>query len=77
MAIRSLSILIPTYNDPCFELVDTLRHQAEATGISYEIIVADDGSTSEETLKTNSAIDSLPNWLLISMLTAILSSTAA
>lgn len=61
MAIRSLSILIPTYNDPCFELVDTLRHQAEATGISYEIIVADDGSTSEETLETNSAIDSLPN----------------
>ena len=56
MAIRSLSILIPTYNDPCFELVDTLRHQAEATGISYEIIVADDGSTSPSTRYPTAAI---------------------
>lgn len=59
--ISSLSILIPTYNDPCATLVDTLRHQAEAAGISYEIIVADDGSTSEDSLAANSAIADMPH----------------
>ncbi len=61
MAIRALSILIPTYNDPCVTLVETLRHQAEAAAIRYEIIVGDDGSTSEDTIKANEVIASMPN----------------
>lgn len=61
MAIRALSILIPTYNDPCVTLVETLCHQAEAAAIRYEIIVGDDGSTSEDIIKTNEVIASMPN----------------
>ena len=61
MAINALSILIPTFNDPCVTLVDTLRHQAEAAGISYEVLVADDGSTSEEIIAANSIIENWPH----------------
>ena len=61
MAINALSILIPTFNDPCVTLVDTLRHQAEAAGISYEVLVADDGSTSEEIIAANSIIGNWPH----------------
>ncbi|MBQ9356311.1 MAG: glycosyltransferase family 2 protein [Prevotella sp.] len=40
-----LSILIPTYNGDCRELVAELSAQATAiSGLDYEIIVADDGS---------------------------------
>lgn len=60
-ATDSLSILIPTHNDTCVTLVDTLRHQADSAGISYEIIVADDGSTSEDTLTANSVIADMPH----------------
>ena len=41
--MKELSVLIPTYNDLCTELVTTLQQQAEKLGTSYEIIVADDG----------------------------------
>ena len=42
---NSLSILIPAYNGDCRALVDELCHQADAiSGLSYEVIVADDGS---------------------------------
>lgn len=59
--MKELSVLIPTYNDLCTELVMTLQQQAEKLGTSYEIIVADDGSTSEETVRKNEAcIQSLP-----------------
>ena len=37
-----LSILIPTYNYDCTQLVADLQQQAEQIGINYEIIVADD-----------------------------------
>lgn len=41
-----LSILIPTYNDDCYELVQALALQAKALNLAdWEIIVADDGST--------------------------------
>lgn len=48
-----LSILIPTYNYDCSELIKELHRQADACGITYEIIIADDASTSylEETRK--------------------------
>lgn len=61
MAIAALSILIPTYNDPCAKLVDDLRHQAEQAGITYEILVADDGSTDTVVIHENSEINLWPN----------------
>ncbi len=52
-----LSILIPTYNYNTFSLVEELTNQAIATGISFEIIVLDDGSTDQISLKENSKIN--------------------
>ena len=56
MSIKALSILIPTYNDLCVKLVDDLRQQAEATGIVYEILVSDDGSTDTSVVAENKEI---------------------
>lgn len=52
----ALSILIPTYNDRCKLLVGELRQQAEAAHLTYEILVADDGSTDEDVIRENSEI---------------------
>lgn len=52
-----LSILIPTYNDLCVKLVDDLRQQAEALGLLFEIVVADDGSTDEQVKAANRQIN--------------------
>ena len=57
MVITALSILIPTYNDLCVKLVGDLRQQAEQTGIGYEILVGDDGSTDHEVVSENRQID--------------------
>ena len=57
MAIKALSILIPTYNDLCVNLVDALRQQAEEAALAYEILVADDGSTDAEVIARNSEIN--------------------
>lgn len=62
----NLSILIPTYNTVCLELVKALSSQAETLtqrqgGFSYEIIVADDGSTDKLTVERNKEIDLLPH----------------
>ena len=35
--MKHLSILIPTYNDPCLALVSTLQQQAEEAGIKKTI----------------------------------------
>ena len=59
MAITALSILIPTFNDLCVNLVDALRQQAEQADIVYEILVADDGSTDAEIIARNSEISQL------------------
>ena len=56
-----ISILIPTYNQPCLELVEEMRRQAEVLSAPYEIIVADDGSTDTATLLANQQIASLPH----------------
>lgn len=40
-----LSILIPTKDYNCRTLVESLHRQADATGIEYEIIVGEDGSS--------------------------------
>ena len=64
--INTLSILIPTYNNVCFELVRSLQAQASLLSVSssdfkYEIIVADDGSTDKATREGNRLINTLPH----------------
>ena len=60
--INSLSILIPTYNNVCFELVKTLQAQAALlSDFEYEILVADDGSTDLSTITTNRKINEIEN----------------
>lgn len=59
--MKQLSILIPTYNDLCAELAAKLQQQASEAGIGYEIIVADDGSTSLDVITANRAINKLPH----------------
>ncbi|WP_445714989.1 glycosyltransferase family 2 protein [Flavobacterium sp.] len=54
-----LSILIPTYNYNVYPLVAELKRQADTTGIAYEIIVQDDGSSLF--LEENSKINDLIN----------------
>ena len=57
--MKDLSILIPTYNDICVELVTALQQQAETLGVNYEIIVGDDGSTDQNVLMQNRNINRL------------------
>ena len=56
MSIKALSILIPTFNDRCKLLVGELRQQAEEAHLTYEILVADDGSTDEDVISENCEI---------------------
>lgn len=57
-----LSILIPTYNCRCVDLVRALNEQAQRLRyINYEIVVADDGSTDERIKTVNACIDVWPN----------------
>ncbi len=60
--IEQLSILIPTYNNRCIELVRRLSDVANATGnLKYEIVVADDGSDKADIVKENGTVASIPN----------------
>ena len=59
--MKDISILIPTYNHTCVELVQSLQQQASQLPISYEIIVADDGSTVASTIEANRAINDYSN----------------
>ena len=70
--INTLSILIPTYNNVCLELVKSLQAQASllysssdslslSSHFEYEILVADDGSTDERTIEGNRIINTLPH----------------
>lgn len=58
--MKDISILIPTYNNVCTTLVGDLQRQAEALAMTYEIIVADDGSTDVSSVETNRSINRLP-----------------
>jgi len=55
----TFSILIPTYNDPCYTLVKTLRNQLLTLDIEWELIVADDCSTDEDVRAENAKIEKL------------------
>ena len=58
----TLSILIPTYNQVCVELVKSLQSQAEQEAfLTYEILVGDDGSTDATAVEANEAINALPH----------------
>jgi len=63
----NISILLPSYNNDCTLLVEQLRRQCESIGdnLTWEIIVADDGSTNKETIAANRAINSMTHCLLI------------
>lgn len=63
--MKTMSILIPTYNDECFTLVSLLQQQAAALAISYEILVADDGSSDKTVIARNRAINTLPHCTFI------------
>ena len=55
--MNEISILIPTYNDVCTELVTALAKQARAIkGLTFEILVADDGSTDPQVVSKNKAV---------------------
>ena len=55
-----ISVLIPTYNYVCYNLVWELQRQLSASNEKYEIIVAEDGSNNKETVAENDKIASLP-----------------
>lgn len=61
MPMKDVSILIPTYNGICTQLVSHLQRQAESLGMTYELIVADDGSTDAAAIAANRAIGQLPH----------------
>lgn len=54
-----LSILIPTRDYTCYQLVADLHAQAEELGIPYEILVAEDGSRSQVNIIANHKIEEL------------------
>jgi glycosyltransferase involved in cell wall biosynthesis len=63
---KELSILIPVFNDVCTSLVRRINEIAQATeGLTYEIIVADDGSTDSAEMAINEQISQLPNCTFI------------
>ena len=63
---KQLSILIPVYNETCYDFVKKLAamcvamHEAQQLA-DYEIVVADDASTSQDCLTANRAINDIPH----------------
>lgn len=56
-----LSILIPTYQYDCTELVKELKKQCDFLGMGYEIIVVDDGSDDSQWIGMAKNINGLIN----------------
>ena len=54
-----LSILVPTYNYPIYDLIQEMSRQAEAMAIPYEIIVSEDHSSLHQ--EENKNITSFPH----------------
>ena len=59
-----LSILIPTKDYNCRMLVEELSRQGESLGISYEIILAEDGSSCKN-MEMNRPVSELPKCRII------------
>ena len=59
MKKQELSVLIPTYNHVCVTLVKQLLPLLEAATVSYEVLVADDGSTDADTIAGNQVINQM------------------
>lgn len=57
--IKELSVLIPVYNNSCVQLVRALHQQLSQTDISFEIIIADDGSTDRSFIEENKSLSLL------------------
>lgn len=56
----AISILLPSYNNSCYTLVAALKAQADSiAGLTYEIIVADDGSRDQVAVISNLRINEL------------------
>lgn len=65
--IDKLSILIPVYNDDASSLVQALVAEAQnVTGLDYEIIVYDDGSTDAHCIEANNRLALLPGCFYVS-----------
>ena len=61
-----LSILIPTYEQECYRLVEKLHRQAEQIAdMEYEIIVSDDATTTSQIKGVNAKVSTLSNCRLI------------
>ncbi len=59
---HQLSILIPTFNDSCSEIVHQLSIQArKIPALEYEIIIGDDGSTDTQIIEENQRLASQPH----------------
>lgn len=68
MMKQQLSILIPTYNNPCVAMVRQLLQQAETIeGLSYEVVVTDDASTDASVVAQNQSLRSLPHTVYIEL----------
>ena len=60
--IKSLSVLIPVYNQICVNKVKAIKELCDAQpSLEYEIIVADDCSTHHDTISANTEINELPH----------------
>lgn len=58
--INELSILIPTFNDDCFQQVEELQRAAmQIEGLRFEILVSDDASTDPDVVRSNAKINTL------------------
>lgn len=57
----TISILIPTHDYACYQLVSELHTQAERIGVSYEIILAEDGSRDSVSMIANLKVKELSN----------------
>ena len=57
--IKELSVLIPVYNNSCVQLVRALHQQLSQTDITFEIIIADDGSTDRSFIEENKSLSLL------------------
>lgn len=61
-----ISIVIPTRNDSCLQLVSDLALQAaQIDGLTWEIVVADDATTDENVLRENLRINDIPHCRLL------------